>query len=81
MDLTLLRETVTVISFIAFIGVVVYALAPANRKRYERAAWMAVEDEHALAGLAVAGDDAPCRPGEQAQATGDGRDFANEGHR
>lgn len=54
MDLTLLREGVTVVSFVTFVSIIVYALAPGNRRRFEQAAWMAVEDDGAMAFAATA---------------------------
>lgn len=45
MDINLLREAVTVASFLAFIGIVAYAVHPANRKRFEEAARLPVDDE------------------------------------
>ena len=38
MDINLLREVVTVASFVSFVGIVAYAVLPANKERFERAA-------------------------------------------
>ena len=45
MDVTLLREAMTVISFAVFIGVVWFALSPRHRERFEEAARMPLEDD------------------------------------
>jgi len=37
-DINLLREAMTVISFGVFIGIIVFAIHPINRRRFERAA-------------------------------------------
>lgn len=37
-DINLLRITITLVSFIAFIGVIVYAIHPVNRSRFSTAA-------------------------------------------
>jgi cytochrome c oxidase cbb3-type subunit IV len=44
MDINLLREAVTVASFAAFLGIVAYAVHPANRKRFDEAARLPVDD-------------------------------------
>ena len=45
MDMNLVREAVTVVSFAAFIGVVAYALNPRNKERFEAAARLPLLDE------------------------------------
>jgi len=45
MDINLLREAVTVLSFAAFIGVVIYAAHPANRARFDDAARLPADEE------------------------------------
>ena len=45
MDINLLREVVTVLSFAAFIGVVIYAAHPANRARFAEAARLPADEE------------------------------------
>jgi cytochrome c oxidase cbb3-type subunit IV len=45
MDVNILREMVTVASFATFIGVVWFAVSPRNRKRFEEAARLPLEDE------------------------------------
>ena len=37
-EINLLREAMTVISFAVFIGIVVFAIHPRNRPRFDRAA-------------------------------------------
>ena len=44
MDINLLREAVTVASFASFIGIVAYAVHPANRQRFDEAARSPVDD-------------------------------------
>ena len=44
MDITMLREAVTVASFASFIGIVAYAVHPANRQRFDEAARSPVDD-------------------------------------
>ena len=47
MDVNLLRIVVTVVSFLVFIGIVVFAVHPGNRKRFEAAERLPFEgDEH-----------------------------------
>ncbi len=38
MDVNLLREAATVVSFLTFIGILVWAVHPAQRRRFEAAA-------------------------------------------
>jgi cytochrome c oxidase cbb3-type subunit 4 len=45
MEINLLREAMTVVSFAAFIGVVAYALHPGNRRRFEEAARLPFDHE------------------------------------
>ena len=45
MDVNLLREAVTVLSFAGFLGIVAYAVKPGNRERFDEAARMPLEDE------------------------------------
>ena len=44
-DVNLLREAITVVSFIAFVGIVAFAVHPGNRQRFDRAAALP-PDEH-----------------------------------
>jgi cbb3-type cytochrome oxidase subunit 3 len=53
MDINILREAVTVVSFVAFLCIVAYAAAPANEKRFRDAA------NHPLR------DDEPAVPGQE----------------
>ena len=43
-DINFAREAVTVVSFIVFVAIVVYALHPRNRGRFEEAARLPLED-------------------------------------
>jgi cytochrome c oxidase cbb3-type subunit IV len=45
MDVNLLREVVTVLSFAAFIGVVAYAMSPRNAKRFDEAARLPADEQ------------------------------------
>jgi cytochrome c oxidase cbb3-type subunit 4 len=45
MDINVMREIVTVASFLAFAGVVAYALTPRNKQRFEEAARLPLDDE------------------------------------
>jgi len=37
-DINLIREAVTVLSFLAFVGIVLFAVDPRNRARFDEAA-------------------------------------------
>jgi cytochrome c oxidase cbb3-type subunit 4 len=50
MDINLMRETMTVLSFVAFLGIVVYAAWPANARRFEEAAHLPLDDEQPFVG-------------------------------
>ncbi len=45
MDITLIREVVTVISFLTFVGIVWFAVHPGNKKRFEEAARLPLDEE------------------------------------
>ena len=45
MDINLLREIVTVVSFATFAGIVAWALSRRNGKRFEEAARLPLDDE------------------------------------
>ena len=45
MDINTLREAVTVLSFLAFLAILVHALRPSNAERFERAARLPLDDE------------------------------------
>lgn len=47
MDLNFLREASTVISFVAFVGIVWFAVHPGNRERFDEAARLPLEDNAA----------------------------------
>jgi cytochrome c oxidase cbb3-type subunit 4 len=44
-DINLIREAVTVAAFLAFLGVVFYAVHPANKKRFDEAARLPLDEE------------------------------------
>ncbi len=90
MDITLLREAVTVASFLAFLGIVAYAVHPANRRRFDAAARMALDDEGPSPqsvvspclgrgqgeGGCASGRPSP-QPSPKAEGANDGRGFEN----
>jgi cbb3-type cytochrome oxidase subunit 3 len=45
LDVNLLREATTVISFLVFIGIVVYAVHPRNRQRFTAAATLPPDEK------------------------------------
>jgi cytochrome c oxidase cbb3-type subunit 4 len=45
MDVNLLREVVTVLSFAAFLGILAFAMHPRNRKRFEEAARVPFDED------------------------------------
>jgi cytochrome c oxidase cbb3-type subunit 4 len=45
MDIALVREIVTVVSFATFVGIVWWAVSPHNGKRFEEAARVPLDDE------------------------------------
>ena len=45
MDINLVREAVTVVSFITFVGIVWFAVHPGNKKRFEEAARLPLDEE------------------------------------
>jgi len=44
MDIDVLREVVTVLSFASFAGIVAWAVHPGNRQRFEEAARMPLDE-------------------------------------
>ena len=50
MDINLMREAVTVTSFVTFLGIVVYASWPANARRFDEAARLPLDDEQPFVG-------------------------------
>ena len=46
MEINLLRELVTVLSFLTFLGIVAYAVYPGNKERFDEAARLPLDDEH-----------------------------------
>jgi cytochrome c oxidase cbb3-type subunit 4 len=45
MEINLMREVMTVLSFLAFAAIVVYAVSPRNRDKFEQAARLPLDDE------------------------------------
>ena len=45
MDVNTLRITMTIISFVVFAGIVAWAMAPANRKSFQDAALIPLDDD------------------------------------
>ena len=45
MDVNLLREVATVVSFLTFMGILVWAVHPAQRERFEAAAKAPFEED------------------------------------
>ena len=45
MDVNVLREIVTVLSFGSFLGIVIYAVDPRNKDEFEEAARLPFDDE------------------------------------
>ena len=45
MDINLLREAVTVLSFAGFLGIVAFAANPRNRQRFDEAAKLPPDEE------------------------------------
>jgi cbb3-type cytochrome oxidase subunit 3 len=48
MDINLLRETMTIVSFVTFIGILRFAMHPSNKERFEEAAVEVLEDDDAV---------------------------------
>ena len=48
MDMNLVREIVTVLSFAAFVGVIAYAAHPRNRRRFDEAAQIPFDKDDPL---------------------------------
>ena len=45
MDINLLREAVTVLSFLGFLGIVAFAVSPKNRARFDQAARLPADED------------------------------------
>ena len=45
MDINLLREALTVLSFAGFLGIVAFAVYPGNRERFDQAARLPADEE------------------------------------
>ena len=50
MDINLMREAVTVLSFLVFLGIVLYAGWPPNARRFEEAARVPLDDDKPFIG-------------------------------
>ena len=48
MDINLAREIVTVVSFLAFVGILLWTASGRNRKRFEEAARIPLVDDETL---------------------------------
>ena len=48
-DVNILREAVTVMSFVAFLGIVAFAAFPGNESRFDEAARIPLDDEEPAA--------------------------------
>ena len=48
MDINLLREAITIVSFLTFLGILFYAVHPKNKQRFEEAAHVVLEDDDAV---------------------------------
>lgn len=45
MDINLVREAVTVVSFLAFVGIVWFAVHPGNKQRFDEAARLPLDED------------------------------------
>ncbi len=45
MDVNFLRETMTVVSFLVFIGIVIFAVHPKNRAGFDEAARLPLDED------------------------------------
>ncbi len=45
MDINIVREVATVVSFLTFLGILFYAVHPKNKQRFEEQARSVLEDE------------------------------------
>jgi cytochrome c oxidase cbb3-type subunit 4 len=50
MDINLLREASTVVSFGVFVGIIWFAAHPGNKKRFDEAARLPLEEEGDIGG-------------------------------
>jgi cytochrome c oxidase cbb3-type subunit IV len=46
MEINLLREAMTVLSFLVFVGIIVFAVHPRNKARFEQAARLPLDEPH-----------------------------------
>jgi cytochrome c oxidase cbb3-type subunit 4 len=77
MDINLLREAVTVLSFGSFVGIVAYAVHPGNKERFEQAARLPLDDDSPSA--SGEGRDEgrhECSPSPKAEGANVGQGFA-----
>ena len=68
-DVNILREAVTVMSFVAFLGIVAFAAFPGNESRFNEAARIPLDDE-----------EPPPEPSPKAEGPSAGHGFTNGGH-
>ena len=47
MDINLLREVVTIVSFLTFLGILFYAVHPKNKQGFDDAAHLVLDDDDA----------------------------------
>ena len=47
MDINLVREAVTVLSFASFAGILIWVVSPRNSERFEEASRLPIEDDEA----------------------------------
>ena len=45
MDINIVREVATVVSFLTFLGILFYAVHPGNKQRFEEDARLVLEDD------------------------------------
>ena len=50
MDVNTLRSIVTLLSFVGFLGIVVWAFTPRRKAQFDKAGWMALLDEASAPG-------------------------------
>jgi cytochrome c oxidase cbb3-type subunit 4 len=71
-DVNILREAVTVMSFVAFVGIVAFAAFPGNESRFNEAARIPLDDEEPLP---------PPEPSPRAEGPNVGPGFREQEHR
>ena len=68
MDVTFMREAVTVLSFAAFVAILAFVLHPRNRERYEEAGRLPLDE-----------DGPSPQPSPKGEGANVGRGFVNAG--